>query len=162
MARRIVDASNEELRRILEELLKRDEDITTRAVVRLHPGLANPSAISRNSGRQALVMQFQDRQREMRRWQGRLIKQSRDKAASELAQRDVRIVELEEQVATMRDSHLAMIGAVGEMGGMAKLVKFYQHHQEIRTRLANLGALPEADVKTPSRTKSEADRRRKR
>lgn len=147
MARRKVDTANEELTRILEELLQRDEDITARAVVREHSSLANPSAISRNEERRQLVEQFQQRQKEMRRWQGRLKKQQRDKAAADLTQRDTRITELEGQLTALTDSHVAMIAAVGELGGMGKLMKFYDHYRDVRDKLHTMGALPTAEVK---------------
>ena len=142
MARQTVDESNEQLTRVLEKLLEEDADITARAVARLHPSLSNASAITRNEERQRLVTHYQERQRALRRWHGRLNKQSRDKTASELTKKDHRISELEAQVAALADSHVAMIAAVGEMGGMGKLVKFYERYRDIRNRLHELGALP--------------------
>jgi hypothetical protein len=143
MARRTVDELNRELTLVLEKLLEEDADITARAVIRLHSSLSNASAITRNEERQRLVAQYQERQRELRRWHGRVNKQSRDRTASELAKKDHRISELEAQVAALVDSHVAMIAAVGEVGGMAKLVKFYEHYRDIRNRLHELGAIPE-------------------
>ena len=145
MARSTVDKSNRELILVLEKLLEEDADITARAVIRLHPSLSNASAITRNEERQRLVAQYQERQGELRRWHGRVNKQSRDKTASELAKKDQWISELEAQVATLVDSHVAMIAAMGEVGGMAKLVKFYERYRDIRNRLQELDALPGTD-----------------
>jgi hypothetical protein len=155
MARRTVDESNRQLTLVLEKLLEEDTDITARAVARLHPSLSNASAITRNEERQRLVAQYQERQRELRRWHSRVNKQSRDKTASELAKKDHQISELEAQVAALVDSHVAMIAAVGEVGGMAKLVKFYGHYREIRNRLHELGALPGTEGSPNERRRSE-------
>jgi hypothetical protein len=151
----MVDESNKDLTLVLEKLLEEDTEITARAVARLHPSLANASAITRNEERQRLVAQYQERQRALRGWQSRLNKQSRDKTASELAKKDHRISELQAQVAALADSHVAMIAAVGEMGGMAKLVKFYERYRDIRNRLHELGALPDTEGSRHERRRSE-------
>ena len=91
---------------------------------------------------------YQERQAEFRRWRGRPGKLSGDAAASALADRDVRIAELESQVALLTASHVAMIRAVGELGGFSKWAQFYESYSGSRDQLAQLGALPEATVES--------------
>ncbi|MCC8913241.1 hypothetical protein JH298_21595 (plasmid) [Xanthomonas campestris pv. campestris] len=147
--------SDPEMRRVLEDLLSRDEDITARAVARLHPRINAASSITRSVERSHMLAQYQERQAEFRRWRGRPGKLSGVAAASALADRDVRIAELESQVALLTASHVAMIRAVGELGGFSKWSQFYESYQASRNKLAQLGALPSADLtplRVPSRT----------
>ncbi|WP_338334969.1 hypothetical protein [Xanthomonas euvesicatoria] len=138
-----------EMRRVLEDLLSRDEDITARAVARLHPQIKAASSITRSEERSRMLAQYQERQAEFRRWRGRPGKLSGDAAASALADRDVRIAELESQVALLTASHVAMIRAVGELGGFSKWAQFYESYSGSRDQLARLGALPKATVESP-------------
>lgn len=140
--------SDPEMRRVLEDLLSRDEDITARAVARLHPQIKAASSITRSKERSRMLAQYQERQAEFRRWRGRPGKLSGDAAASALADRDARIAELESQVALLTASHVAMIRAVGELGGFSKWAQFYESYSGSRDRLAQLGALPEAAVES--------------
>ena len=133
-----------EMRRVLDDLLSRDEDITARAVARLHPQIKAASSITRSKERSRMLAQYQERQAEFRRWRGRPGKLSGDAAASALADRDVRIAELESQVALLTASHVAMIRAVGELGGFSKWAQFYESYSGSRDQLAQLGALPDA------------------
>lgn len=135
-----------EMRRVLEDLLSRDEDITARAVARLHPQIKAASSITRSKERSRMLTQYQERQAEFRRWRGRPGKLSGDAAASALADRDLRIAELESQVALLTASHVAMIRAVGELGGFSKWAQFYESYRSSRDQLAQLGALPGAEV----------------
>lgn len=139
-----------ELVRILEDLLAHDETITARAVVRHHPALKAASSITRNAARSQLVVQYQQRQTEFRRWQRRLPHQSSASTASALAEKDLRIALLERQVELLTASHLAMIRVVGELGGFQKWAAFYEHYAAARQELEALGAIPQATV-TPIR-----------
>lgn len=40
-------------------------------------------------------------------------------------------------------SHLAMLRAVGAMGGFSKWAQFYEQYREAREKLAELGAIPD-------------------
>lgn len=137
-----------EMRRVLDDLLSRDEDITARAVARLHPQIKAASSITRSKERSRMLAQYQERQAEFRRWRVRPGKLSGDAAASALADRDVRIAELESQVALLTASHVAMIRAVGELGGFSKWAQFYESYSGSRDQLAQLGALPEATAES--------------
>ncbi len=130
-----VDAT---LVRILEELLERDENITARAVARLHPEIGHASTITRSPPRSALVARYQVRQQEIRNHLGRMSKRSKDKIAFDLSAKDQRIAELERQVDILRASHVAMLRAVGELGGMSLWMKFFERFKEIRDELGSL------------------------
>lgn len=143
-----------EMRQVLDDLLSRDEDITARAVARLHPRINAASSITRSEDRSRLLAKYQQRQADFRRWRGRPGKLSGAAAASALADRDVRIAELESQVALLTASHVAMIRAVGELGGFSKWAQFYESYRSSRDQLAHLGALPEARVESHTPRKS--------
>jgi hypothetical protein len=135
-----------EMRLVLDDLLARDEDITARSVARLHPRIKAASSITRSIERSRLLSSYQQRQAEFRRWRGRPTKLAGAAAASALADRDLSISELESQVALLTSSHVALIRAVGELGGFSKWAQFYQSYRDSRDRLIQLGALPEASV----------------
>lgn len=137
-----------DMRHVLDSLLARDEDITARAVARLHPRINAASSITRSVERSRMLAEYQERQAEFRRWRGRAGKLSGAAAASALADRDVRIAELESQVALLTASHVAMIRAVGELGGFSKWAQFYESYSGSRALLAQLGALPSATVES--------------
>lgn len=143
------DSKNQDdelLVQILDELLQRDEDITARAVARLHPHIGHASTITRSPRRSDLLARYQGKQQDIRRHLGRLTKRSKESTAVELASKDQRIAELERQVDLLRSSHLAMIRAVGELGGMSKWMKFFENYKVIRDQLYELNALPAADI----------------
>jgi len=63
-----------------------------------------------------------------------------------LADRDLKIAELEATVQLLTASHLAMLRAVGELGGFSKWAKFYEYHREVRDKLIELGVVPTATM----------------
>lgn len=132
--------------RILDDLLQRDEDITARAAARLHPKIGHASTITRNPSRADLLAQYQAKQQDIRKHLGRLTKRSKEATAAELTSKDQRIAELERQVDLLRSSHLAMIRAVGELGGMSKWMKFYEGFRDARDHLYKLEAVPLAET----------------
>ncbi|MDH1659876.1 hypothetical protein N5E02_00395 [Stenotrophomonas sp. GD03777] len=144
-----------EMRQVLDDLLARDADITARAVARLHPRINAASSVTRSPERSRMLAQYQERQAEYRRWRGRTGKLSGASAANALADRDVRILELESQVAMLTASHVAMIRAVGELGGFSKWAQFYESYSSVRDRLEQMGAVPGANVEllAPRRSK---------
>lgn len=142
MARKAKDPSHEELRHVLQAMLDRDEDITARGVVRLHPSLNNASDITRHEARKALLDEAIQKQQEIRRFATSVKKTGTAVAAEKLQSLAERVQELEANEAARIASHLAMIQAVAEIGGTAKLVKFYEAFSSIRDRLAKQGALP--------------------
>jgi hypothetical protein len=139
-------SDDDQMREILETLLAEDEDITARAVARLHPSINAASSITRSESRSKLLAEYQQRQAEYRRWRGRVAKRSGADTAASLADRDIRIAELEATVQLLTASHLAMLRAVGELGGFSKWARFYEQYRDARDKLAELGAIPEATV----------------
>lgn len=135
-----------EMREILETLLADDQDITARAVARLHPRINAASSITRSETRSALLADYQERQNEYRAWRGRVGKQSTVETAAVLAKKDRRIAELENSVQILTSSHLALIRAVGAMGGFSKWAQFFEKHQETRKVLVELGAMPDGNT----------------
>lgn len=135
-----------EMESILQEMVERDEDITARAVARVHPRVKAASSITRNSERSALLASYQKKQEEYRGWRKRVVKRSRDSTAMNMAEKDVRIKELEQQVEILTASHVAMLRAVGELGGFTKWAQFFESYKEVRDNLAKLGAMPDSGV----------------
>ncbi len=141
-----------EMRHVLDDLLARDEDITARAVARLHPRINAASSVTRSASRSQLLSEYQQRQTEFRRWSGRLKKMSGAAATEALASRDARIAELETQITLLTASHVAMIRAVGELGGFGKWAMFFERFRDTREQLKQLGALPEGTRDSPKDT----------
>lgn len=139
-------SGDDQMREILETLLANDEDITARAVARLHPSINAASSITRSESRSELLAEYQQRQTEYRRWRSRVAKRSGADTAASLADKDIRIAELEATVQLLTASHLAMLRAVGELGGFSKWARFYEQYRDARDKLAELGAIPEAAV----------------
>jgi hypothetical protein len=131
------------MRVILDTLLTEDHDITARAVARLHPTIKAASSITRSEARAALLSDYQERQREYRKWRGRVGKQSSVDTAAALAKKDQRIAELEINVRVLTTSHLALLRAVGAMGGFGKWAQFFEKHQDVLRTLVDLDAIPE-------------------
>jgi hypothetical protein len=134
------------LREILEMLLERDNNITARAVARLHPTIRAASSITRSKARGALLAEYQHRQNEYRRWRGRVGKQSGAQVAATIADKDIKVADLESQVALLTASHLAMLRVIGELGGFGKWAAFYCQFCEARQQLDRLGATPSLAV----------------
>lgn len=132
-----------EMRIILEKLLANDVDITARAIARLHPTIKAASSITRSEIRRKLLADYQGRQQEYRRWRARVGKQSTVDAAAVITQKEQRIAELEANVRLLTASHVAMLRAVGAMGGFSKWAQFFEKHQEVRNKLLELGAMPD-------------------
>lgn len=131
---------------ILEQLLADDTDITARAVARRHPKLAAASSITRSSARMALLSKYQEQQAAYRRWGGRVGRMSKTEQSAMFAAKDARIAELEAAVQLLTASHVAILRAVGELGGFSKWAKFYENYSSVRDQLSSLGALPASSV----------------
>lgn len=134
----ILGDTEREMLRVLERLLAEDAEITARAVARLHPTLKAASSITRNSARSALLAQFQARQAEFRRWRSRTTKQSASDSAATLAALDRQVSDHEAAVQLLTASHVAMLRAVGELGGFAKWAQFYESYAAVRSKLEAL------------------------
>lgn len=136
-----------EMEKILQEMLDHDEEITARAVTRRHSTLKHASSITRNSVRRKLLVLYQERQEEFRGWRKRLAKRSKDNTAMSMAEKDVLIAELKRQVELLTASHVAMIRAIGELGGYTKWAQFFGSYKGVLEILTSMGAMPEAEIK---------------
>lgn len=130
------------MKEILESLLRDDVEITARAVARLHPRLSAASSITRSESRKAILTQYQSRQQEYRKWRSRAGKKSTSDLADALAIREQRIAELESHVQTLTTSHVALLRAVGALGGFSKWAQFFQDYKQVRETLGELKAIP--------------------
>jgi hypothetical protein len=144
MSRKTKDPTHSELTSVLEGMLERNDDITARAVSRLHSTIKNASDITRHSERKALLGQFQLKQSEIRKFASKVKHSGTAVAARNLQASDERIQLLEANESARISSHLAMITAVCELGGTAKLLLFYKQYSQIRDQLARQGALPDS------------------
>jgi len=154
MPRKLQDQNNRELEQVLQMLLDADIDITAREVARRHSVLSSASTITRHPGRRQLVEDFQTKQQDMREWQKRLRKRSKGQTAELVSNQEAKIDQLDQSVRVLIAGHLSLIAAVAQVGGMGKLVKFYERFREVRDQLANLKAIPdglESDEATPIR-----------
>ena len=142
MARKTKDPSHGELRDLLAGMLDRDENITARAVARLHSSIKNASDYTRNAERRELLEGAQAKQEALRKFASRAKRDGSRASAEKLQAAEERVRELEGNEAARVASHLAMIHAVAELGGTAKLLAFYRSHADIRDRLHRQGALP--------------------
>lgn len=134
------------MKQILEAMLEADEDITARGVIRRHTGLNAASSITRSEERSKMLAEYQTRQEEFRGWRGRLAKRSKESAAMSMAEKDIQIAELQRRIELLTASHVAMLRAVGELGGFGKWTKFFDSYQHIRDELWRMAAMPDAKV----------------
>lgn len=142
MVRKTIDPQHTELKAVLEELLERNEDVTARAVARLHPSIKDASGFVRHAERRKLLEHYQTRQKELRKALGKVRRSGANAAAAKMEATVERIRALEESEAARIASHVAMINVVTNMGGTSKLLEFYKKYAAIRDTLARDGALP--------------------
>jgi len=134
------------VRSILEELLSIDQDITAREVARRHPSLKAASSITRDPVRRALLSEYQHKQKDLRQWAARTQKTSAASVERILTDRDARISQLERQVEVLVASHVAMLRAVGEIGGFGQWARFFEKTSSVRAMLDEMGALPASEI----------------
>lgn len=147
------------LRNLLTSLLEDDVDITAREVARRHPTIRHASTLTRRPSRRRLIEEFQKRQEELRAWLKRSRERSQKTLLEDLAKRDLQIQELERKIKVLQISCIAMVRVVASLGGMSKLLKFYEGYQSLRNELLRMGLLPEAPIlQFPSEHLRDGDR----
>ncbi len=134
------------LEEILAELLEQDVDITAREVARRHPTIKHASTVTRNASRRRLLEAYQRRQGELRAWLKRSKERSQKTLVEDLAKRDLQIQELERKIKVLQISCIAMVRVVASLGGMSKLLKFYEGYQTLKNELLRMGLLPESPI----------------
>ena len=139
-------AQEGELINILEDMLNDDITISARAVANRHTQIKSASSFTRHPDRLALISKYQERQSQHRTWQKRLGKTSSEKVNQLLATKDEKICELEMKNKLLITSHIAMLKAVGEMGGFAKWSELFKDFQQVRKLLLEMKAMPSADI----------------
>jgi len=144
---KVTNSTDPEMERILAEMLEANETITARSVARKHPAISHASSITRIPVRSDLLARYQEQQKQFREWQDRMPKRSRQQVAAQLAQKDCKIAELERLVEILRVSHMAMIRAVGELGGISKWLQLVANFRNVRDELNKLGVMRQAEVK---------------
>lgn len=132
---------DDEIVKILEKMIEDEQNITVRGVIRNHSSLKAPSSITRNVSRTEIVNYYINKQQELKSWQKRVGKTSKENLSKSLAEKDIKIAELERKVELLTVSHVAMIRAVGELGGSAKWAAFFKDYQAIRNELEKMGAM---------------------
>lgn len=146
MARKTQDPDNSELHGVLVTLLEDNVDITAREVARRHSSFSSASTITRQPERRVLLEQYQERQTQMRAWQNRVGKKSKEQIADVLTVQEAKIDKLDKSVRALVAGHVALIAAVAQVGGMSKLSKFYASFRDVRIQLSELGALPHDSI----------------
>lgn len=150
MPRELQDPQNAQLTATLEEMLAGNLSISKRAVARrMHPTFKSASDITRNERRKALVEEYEKRQATLRTLTARVAKTGTAAAAEKIQDLESRVKRYEENEAARVSSHLAMIHAVAELGGTAKLKKFYGKYAQIRDHLARECSLPSEHLDPP-------------
>lgn len=146
MKEETVVSAHEVMQSILEELLANNIDITAREVARRHPSINAASSITRIPERRKLLEDYQAQQKTFREWSARSNKSSPARLQEQLAKRDMKIKELEQKVMILTASHVAMIKAVGELGGFPKWAAFFEKYKAVRKQLETMGAMPKDNV----------------
>jgi len=149
------------MREILETLLVDDVTVTAREVARRHPSLRAASSITRASARRRLLLEYKQRQAEYRRSSRRVRKQSMVDIAATIVDKDNTIADLTGRLDMLAASHLAMLRAVGELGGFAKWAAFYESFEHTRDALNTMRAIPN-DAKVTPLVERSAERKRSR
>jgi methylphosphotriester-DNA--protein-cysteine methyltransferase len=145
--RRLQDPDNAGLKKVLEQLLSTNVDVTVREVARQHPELKNASAFTRNEERMALILAARQQQEHVRSIAAGLTSPSTSPAAAkhvegmsvhQTAEAQVLQLKLRRMVA----AHAALIRAVQLAGGMGALERFWKEYKDIADTVVELEAVP--------------------
>lgn len=153
--RKTLDASHEELNRIIEAMIAADVDISAREIARRHSSLKNASAFTRHAERSNLIDKAKQRQTDARNVRGVPTPQRTASLAGQLAEKSERLKVLEERVAVLVASHVACVRAVMKHGGVQALQRFWKDYRQIGEGLEDMQAVPQgAQVIALTREKS--------
>ncbi|AIF48150.1 hypothetical protein HY57_13210 [Dyella japonica A8] len=142
----MITDNSEEIDQLLRQMLELDVDITARELARRHPTLKSASSFTRLPGRRAALLRYQEEQRRIRSISQRVQHRSRASVSTDIAARDARIEALEREVQVLVASHMAMIRAVGEIGGFAAWAKLFEGFEDARETLVRLNAMPTNNI----------------
>ena len=127
-----------EMLSILEELIEKDITITAREIARRHSAFNHAASITRNSNRQQLLHEFQEKQTLVRKLTDSAKRIAKSALITDLAEKERKIAMLEEQVQFLTASHIAMLRAVGQIGGMEIWRSFFKDFSKLQTLLKDL------------------------
>jgi len=130
----------------LTEMLDDGQAISARAAVRRIGSVEHASSLTRDPWRASIIAEFQAEQDRIRKLIQKSDKTSAVNLAAALAREQARVADLESRVALLSASHLALIQAVGEMGGLRAWARFFDSYENAVAGLRELGALPAADL----------------
>ncbi|HVI90619.1 MAG TPA: hypothetical protein VM659_20130 [Dongiaceae bacterium] len=139
-------AADEEMLTALDGMLRSNEKITARSVVRNVVSLGAASSITRDSVRSGYLEEYQVRQAAIQKHQRGLEKEVRGKAAELLARKDAEIAQLKHQISLLTASHVALVRAAGEVGGTKAWKRLFDGYSKSIDELKELGALPAAEI----------------
>lgn len=136
--RALLDPSNIELIKILDQLALEDVDITAREIARHHSVLKNASAFTRNPARMKLIVESRQKQLKARAVAISLASSVEYDRKSERSARDSEALAL--QLKRMIAAHAGLIRAVQLAGGMSALERFWKEYKEVGDAVQMLDA----------------------
>jgi hypothetical protein len=134
------------IEKIVEDLLDAGVEVSARELARRHPTIKSASSFTRIAERRAILDRYRLDQLRIQRVASTSNKQSRCSLGKQLAEKELKIENLQRQVDLLQASHVAMLRALGEMGGFGIWAKFFEESEPLRKKLQQMGALPQADV----------------
>jgi len=145
--RRLQDPDNAGLKKVLEQLLSSNVDVTVREVARQHPELKNASAFTRNEYRMALILAARQQQEHVRSIAAGFTSPSTPPAAAKHVEgmsvhQTAEVQALQLKLRRMVAAHAALIRAVQLAGGMGALERFWKEYKDIADTVKELEAVP--------------------
>lgn len=131
------------LREAARAMLEAGETVSARALAR-RGGLGAASSITRDPARRAVLTAAVAEQEKRREWVRRSRKESTAQLVKALAARDETIAILNRRVQLLTASHVALIRAVGEIGGTKAWLRFFAGYETSLAELREIGAIPDA------------------
>ncbi|MDR5777718.1 MULTISPECIES: hypothetical protein [unclassified Caballeronia] len=142
--RRLQDPNHAGLKKVLEQLLSGNVDVTVREVARRHPELKNASAFTRNEERIALITAARQQQQHARSIAAGFVSPSGPPAAVKHVgvHQTPETQALQLKLRRMVAAHAALIRAVQLAGGIGALERFWKEYKEISDTVIELDAVP--------------------
>lgn len=131
------------MREAARAMLEAGETVGARALAR-RIGLGAASSITRDPVRRSILSDVLNEQVTRREWVRRSKKESTAHLVKALASRDEAIATLNRRVQVLTASHVALIRAVGEIGGTKAWLRFFAGYEQSLAELREIGAVPEA------------------
>ncbi len=142
--RSLQDPSNIELKKIVDQLILEDIDITARAIARRHSLLNNASAFTRNPARMNIITEGRKKQLEARAIAAGLPPSAVQGGERERLRQENEALTL--QVKRLVAAHAGLIRAVQLAGGMSALERFWKEYKEVGDAVQALDAIPQKAV----------------